>query len=211
MNVDRGAALATGKIHQENHFRNRQRLNHLYGLVATCQNALIAEHCMGPLVLDVGAGYGTLASHLISREFDVVGIEIDSEKIDRARKWYGIDLLLQDFKNWDETRLVDTVVFREVLNHLDLEETLEKVARIAKRCVVFQGTEILPIRLMKTVLGHREYEQKTPEGILHELRRSGFKVHAVIYSDVIGLPLSGGWWSPPLVPNIRLLHRFILP
>jgi len=95
---------------------------------------------------------------------------------------------------------VDTIVFREVLNHLDMDAALAKAYAItASRCLVFQGTEILPLRLMKRIYGHREYEQKNVEQIVSGLRRAGFLVKNVIYTDPLAFPLSGGWhgqsWS----------------
>ena len=208
---DREAALRSGAIHDENHEKNRRRLRGFYGRVAELQNQAIVAACAGQRILDVGAGYGHLTQQLADAGFDAVGIEVDEQKIARASRWFDIRLRFGDFYAWPEDQTVDTVVFRESLNHLDLGTALSKAFRIAeKRCLVFQGTEILPLRTVKRLYHHEEHAQKTPEIVLTGLREAGFDIRDVVYRDSIAFPLSGGWWGRAWVPSIATAERTVL-
>ena len=209
---DRQTAVQKGIIHAENHQRNHRRLGGFYGRVASRQNETILRHCQGQSVLDVGAGYGNFTRQLLNAGKKAVGIEIDEEKISRAREWFGVELQFADFYDWKcKEGSVDTIVFREVLNHLNLDTTLIKAFRITRyRCLVFQGTEILPLRMAKRMYCHTEYNQKRIEDIILGLKQVGFIVRRVIFCDVIAFPLSGGFAGRCLVPSLRLAALFVL-
>jgi len=204
---DRQAAIDSDVIHDEDHVRNRRRLKGMYGRVAHSQNRQIIDHCIGQRILDVGAGYGNLTWELLDRGKTPIGIEVDEEKIEKAIEWFGVELVPADFYAWDQARdgMVDTVVFREVLNHLDLDAALSKAFSITRRrCLVFQGTEILPLRLAKRLYGHVEFNQKSPRQIVAGLMRTEFVIRHVVYRDPLAYPLSGGYcghcWTPSVEP-----------
>jgi SAM-dependent methyltransferase len=201
--------VAADIIHDEDHERNRRRLQELYGDVAARQNAFIAEHVRGS-VLDVGAGYGTLVRDLCARGHQATGVEIDEEKIRRGREWYGVELRRADFAQLRGERF-GTVVFREALNHMELDEALGHAFEIATdRCIVFQGTEIAPLRVAKKLYGHEEHDQKTPPQIVSGLERAGFVHVRQFFRDTLAFPLSGGWWGKSFVPNVTSVKRALL-
>lgn len=207
---ERARSLADHRIHDENHEKNFARLQGFYGRVARRQDDLIVQSCLGQRVLDVGAGYGTLTRQLFEGGKEAVAIDVDPEKIEKAREWFGVEVRRRDFLRCEEDAF-DTVVFREVLNHLDLNQALAKAFRVARRqVIVFQGTEHLPLRLAKSLYRHREYEQKRPRDILEGLRQAGFLIEKELYLDVVAFPLSGGWRGPCLVPPVRRIENAIM-
>ncbi len=209
---DRQKALAHGIIHDEDHERNCNRLRGLYGKVAAIQNDLIVRHCKGNTVLDVGAGYGNLTRQLREAGKKVISLEVDEEKIKRALDWFGTEIRFLNFYDWDgKKESVDTIVFREVLNHLDMDRAFEKAFSVSKcRCLVFQGTEILPLRMAKKLYGHEEYQQKQIADIAESLRKRGFSVRQILYSDTVAFPLSGGWWGHCWAPASGIFDSAIL-
>ena len=159
MTDERQQAIADNVIHDEDHEANRRKLDGLYGRVAERQNARIAAACAGKRVLDVGAGYGNLTRHLLDAGLDATGIEIDDEKIPLARQWYDVELDKVDIheSGYAEGQF-DTVIFREVIRHLRLEEVCRQAARIAaKRVIVFQANPIWLLRLAYRLTGHHEH------------------------------------------------------
>jgi len=188
------------RIHDENHEKNRVRLQRLYGRVARRQDDLIVQNCLGQRVLDVGAGYGTLTRSLLKAGREAVAIDIDPGKIEKAREWHGIEVQRRDFLEL-RGETFDTVIFREVLNHLELDEALSQAFRVSRRqVIVFQGTGNLLLNLAKSICGHREYQQKRLRDITEGLRRAGFHIEKELYVDLLAYPLSGGWTGPTLVP-----------
>ena len=212
MTIDRRQAIQDNIIHDEDHERNRLKLKGLYGRVADEQNRLIVGYCTGHRVLDVGAGYGNLTGAALEAGLECVGIEIDEEKIRCARQWFGVDLQNRDIhQSGFEDGAFDTVIFREVIRHLRLEEVLLAAARIAsKRIVIFQANPVWLLRLANHLAGHREHTEHTPSGIVVAVERAGFKCRKAIYTDPLAFPLSGGYIGPQLAPRWNWFYRIIL-
>jgi len=212
MTDDRRQAILDNVIHDEDHQSNRRKLQGLYGMVAARQNGRIAAAFDGRTVLDVGAGYGNLTRDLQDSGLECRGIEIDTEKIDLARKWFGVELERRDIHAGDYADgQFDTVVFREVIRHLRLTEAVGQAARIAaRRVVVFQANPIWLLRLAYKVTGHHEHAQYGLGDIAAALREAGLAVGKVEYFDTIAFPLSGGYIGRQLLPNWRWLARLVM-
>ncbi len=211
MAIKREQAIREHVIHREDHDRNRLKLRQLYGLVADRQNSLIVDHCAGR-VLDVGAGYGNLTRAVLDAGLECVGIEIDQEKIHLARQWFGVELQdcdIHDSQFADDA--FDTVVFREVIRHLRLDQALREAARIAaKRLIIFQANPVWPLRLANRLAGHREHAQYSRGEIIAALERVSLKARTVIHTDPLAFPLSGGYIGPQLMPKWRWVYKIVL-
>lgn len=206
---DRQNAILQGIIHPEDHSHNRRRLEGFYGKVAREQNAFISRYCVGETILDVGAGYGNLCRELLRMGKHVEAIEVDEEKIQKAWEWMGVRLTFCSLYEWENS--VDTVIFREAINHLDLGPAFSQAFRLAKRrCLVFQGSEIFPLRIAKKIYDHHEYDQKSLAQILSGLEKAGFVVRKTIYRDVLAYPLSGGWKGVCWVPSSDRVQDMLL-
>ena len=212
MTIEREQAIREGVIHDEDHRRNRVKLDALYGKVAEKQNRMIIEHCVGSRVLDVGAGYGNLTRAAIDAGLDCVGIEIDNEKRRLGREWCNVDLLHRDahdsgFADGE----FDTVIFREVVRHLRLDEVFAEAARItARRVIIFQANSIWPLRLANRLAGHHEYAEHTFGELIAAVETAGFSCRKPQYADPLAFPLSGGYIGPQIVPKWRWMHKIVL-
>lgn len=199
----RSEAIESNIIHDEDHQRNRRRLDGLYGRVAHAQDIWILAHCRGRSVLDVGAGYGNLTRCALDQGMEVTGIEIDDEKIDLARQWFDVELHPRDIHDGGfGVGEFDTVVFREVVRHLQLPQAMTQVSKAAsQRVIVFQANSILPLRLANRIFGHREHAEYTTGDIVAALTEAGFTCRKVLYRDTLAFPLSGGYIGRPLLPG----------
>lgn len=195
-------------FHRTDHRRNRRKLGALYGRVAAAQDALIEQHILGQRVLDVGAGYGNFARRLLDRGYTVTAIDPHQESRELARSWYDVDV--QDgtiYSTPFADHSFDTVVLREVGEHLDFDEALREIVRLATQAVILFQTNVTPlVRLMRRVARHHEYRSPPVAYYIVALSRAGLRVDVVRYSDLLAFPLSGGFVTPQLFPPLRGLY-----
>jgi SAM-dependent methyltransferase len=212
LDAAREQAIRDNIIHQENHQRNLRQLEGLYGRLASAQDQLILSNCAGVNVLDVGAGYGNLTRAARDKGLRCTGIEIDPEKIARAKEWFGVQLDARDIhKSGFEDGRFDTVIFREVVRHLRLKEAFTEAARIARsRVLVFQANPIWVLRVANRIFGHREHVEYGPRDIVAALREAGFECRKIAYNDSFAFPLSGGYIGRQLVPRRPWMYGPIL-
>lgn len=108
------------------------------------KNTIIAEKFFGRIdlngvrnVLEVGCGIGVLTSYLAEKyQWDVTGIDLDPEQLDRAKKEYGENKKLR-FIEADATKLpfekneFDLVLSFDVLHHIpDWYRVFEEISRV---------------------------------------------------------------------------------
>ncbi len=92
-----------------------------------------ADLCRGK-VIELGCGSGDLAKSIHDRGPDVVGVDINREKIQTARERYPeIQFIHSDIRDLDiADGEFDTVVLAEVLEHLPADSGAEILARAAR-------------------------------------------------------------------------------
>lgn len=195
-------------FHRYDRARDRRNLAGFYGRVAAWQDAAIARHVVGRTVLDVGAGYGTLARRLIDRGFAVTAIDPDPEMRELARKWHGVAVEAGDvYATGFGPDAFDTVILREVGEHLDFEDAAPEVARIAGRAVILFQTNVTPlVRAMRALARHREYRSPPLREYRDALRTAGLRIDTVAYMDVFSLALSGGFTTRQWLPRVSALY-----
>lgn len=179
--------------HRWDHQANYRKLAMLYGRVAVRQDADIASYCRSP-VLDIGSGYGFFACHLRNEGLSVLSIDTNDELRDLAYRWYGITVWPHDAHALPfEDGSYDTVVFREVAEHLDCERAFAEAARVSsRRIIVFQSHLSLPVRTARWLSGHTELHTQHLDDYRGMLYRLGHSRQTVMFRDTIALPLSGG-------------------
>src|SRR5215475_551205 len=99
---------------------------------------LAASVCGGLRVADVGCGVGYGSSLLRDSCPAVIGIDIDEDAVETARKMFGRDSL--EFKHGDATQFlrsrledIDAIVMFETLEHLDdADEAFEALRNAAR-------------------------------------------------------------------------------
>jgi len=202
-------------MHVEN---AHQRLKSLWGRIDRQHNELIASRLMGSRILDVGCGYGSLVSFLIELGYRAEGVDYDGANIEVAKEMFPKANVRQangeDLANYPD-QSIDSIVLKDCMHHLVGEGDVQKAFRMFRRVLVPKGRIIildpnptLIVRAARMLVSHKDPEASL-ECTLHILEESGLQVKGVDFYETIGLPLSGGYVGPRLVPAIGPIEQTI--
>lgn len=192
----------------------RKNLAGLYGRIAPLQDARIIAAVTGRRVLDVGSGWGGLSARLKSAGLDVVSIEPHLGSREAAKRWHGVEALPYEiYKTPFEDKCFDTVILREVVDHLDFTVAMPEISRICKHSVIiFHPHLTLPLRIARRFFSHPEFNEQHLSHYRKILSTAGFGRQSVTYSDWLAFPLSGGYitrqWAPRCESLESALARF---
>lgn len=191
---------------------SRQKLNKLYGLVAYNQDCDISRFIDGKVVLDVGAGFGTLTKHLLDNCFNVIGIEPNEEKIAFAKKCYNVNLKpIEVYATNFNNNQFDCVILREVVFHLNFEKALQEINRICNnQIIIFQGNSIFLRKIGQKIYGHKEYNEKNRDYYIEILKKNNYTIEKVFFRDTTAFLLSGGFIGRQMIPNWHWLYKIII-
>ncbi|MBE7433588.1 MAG: class I SAM-dependent methyltransferase [Anaerolineales bacterium] len=191
---------------------DRLKLETFYGCIAWEQNEFIMRKLTGKKVLDAGAGYGLLTRMLLDASFEVIAIDPNDECGQLAKKWFDVDVLRQEiYKLEFPDRYFDTVILREVVEHLDFERALKEIVRInASELIIFQSNMNFILHVSRFITRHKEFNERSMDYYVHALQNAGYAVDKVIYRDVIAFPLSGGFVTRQWCPENRLLQYWLI-
>jgi SAM-dependent methyltransferase len=189
--------------HRTNDAFSLHQLQSLYGRVNEDQDRTIIGYIYGRSVLDVGAGYGTLAKRLQDSGFETCPIEPNSNMREKAWDWYGLEELpISIYETPFDENSFDTVILRECVEHLDMPRVMREIRRICRRRVLIFQTNLNPyIASIRMVLGHKEYNPQDLQYYSRCLKEFGFSKQTTLYRDIFAFPLSGGYISRQLVPH----------
>ncbi len=192
-----------------------KRLTSLWGIIDTQHNAIIASHIKGKRVLDVGCGYGSLTAYLANK-FQVVGIEPEPDSYDIARKIHPqCDIRPVSLQQLDQEPNFDTIVLRDCLHHLVNECNINTVFTSIHRLLVPKGQLViwdpnphLLLRFCRMLIRHQDPE--VPLRMAKTLlQKHDFIIDFIHSFEIIGLPLSGGYVGPQLLPNYACTRRWL--
>jgi ubiquinone/menaquinone biosynthesis C-methylase UbiE len=160
------------------------------------RNIKIVEKLLGQIdlsdvkkVLEAGCGIGVLASYLAGKyKWEVTGIDLDSEQIERAKKDYTENEHLR-FLEADTTELpfedneFDMVLSFDVLHHIPCwDKAVEEISRVLKQKGFYiledlstSNSKILK-RLFKNYFG-----VFTADSVRRDLKRNHFKI---LYEEI---------------------------
>jgi SAM-dependent methyltransferase len=175
------------------------------------------EPFLGPRVLVVGAGPGTLTRHLADREL-LVALEPERRHVERLRSRFAglpnVEVIQGDPAS-DEVLLplrdrdLHSVVLANVLEHLpDDVEALRRFARVLRP----GGNVVLVVPALQELFGpidaavghHRRYDKRTLE---KTLASAGYTVERIEWMNAAGIP---GWWLTGRVLRRRQVPRLEL-
>lgn len=201
-----------GIYHTTNPVFDKQKLQMLYGRVAALQNRLIIDSIAGKKVLDVGAGYGLLARMLVDAGLDVVAIDPNEECCRLAREWYGVYVEQKEiYSTGFGDAEFDTVILREVVEHLDFTRAMQEINRIVRHeLILFQTNLNLFVKLSRALTRHKEFNEQPLEYYERIIQQFGFRIEKVLFRDLVAFPLSGGFVTRQWFPNNRSLQNCLL-
>lgn len=170
------------------------------------------EHA-GARVLEIGAGIGTITSHLAPGREKVVALEVDPFYVRRLQNRfrgqpnvepYQSDVALAD---WEALAAqdFDTIVLSNVLEHIpDDAGAVRRFAQIlppgGRLLILVPALPALFGSLDEAVGHHRRYDRQALKAVLEG---NGFAVESLEWMNLAGIP---GWFV-----NGRILKRRVLP
>lgn len=194
------------------------RLLSLWGHIDRQHNELIASRVIGKRILDVGCGYGALVEFLRRRGYDTVGIDFNEACITAGKSLFpqaNLRLANAEELNAFDSDLFDPLVLKDCLHHLvgegDVRKAFQQFRRILKRqgrIIILDPNPQFILRVARKIIFHLDPEA-TPELAKSLLVEEGFSVRGLVYYEVLGLALSGGYVGPRLVPNLTFLNRTV--
>jgi SAM-dependent methyltransferase len=176
---------------------------------------LFRREYQGGIIVDFGAGIGTLADRL-SALGDIVCIEVDPDQSEALRaKGYEVLASVESLK--DGT--VSFVYSSNVLEHLDDDlgalRAIHRKMRPGGRLVLFVPAFESIWTALDDRIGHRR--RYTKEGLADVVARSGFRVERACYVDSIGFLLAflfrfvGSKDGSLNTAHLVIFDRFIFP
>ena len=112
---------------------------------------LMEKNLKDKRVLVIGCGFGSDALYLSKCGANVSAFDISSDSLDIAKKLSEREGLNVDFKNIPAETLsykdnyFDVVVARDILHHVDIEKSIEEIARVSKPGAIFCFNEVVVI------------------------------------------------------------------
>ena len=182
--------------------------------------ALAAPH-LGPKILELGAGHGTLTGRL-ARHGKVTATELSTRCIETLTRQYGgnpdVEVLHGDIETVVEGRTYDSAVLVNVLEHIRDDvaalQTLYSALRPGGTLVLFvPAFEALYSEFDRMVGHYRRYRR---DELAQRVREAGFEVVDARYVNVLG---GVAWWViarqlgrfPSNVRTVRTYDRVVMP
>ncbi len=167
----------------------------------------------GRRVLEIGAGIGTITSHLARGREKVMALDVDPLYIRRLQNRFRgtpqVEPHLSDvaLADWQALRAqdFDTVVLSNVLEHIEDDgEALRRFSRLLPaggKLLMFVPALPALFGSLDEAVGH--YRRYSPAKLREALEANGFDVESVEWMNLIGIP---GWFL-----NGKLMKRRVMP
>ena len=160
------------------------------------RHAAFLEAWVRGRTLDVGCGAGAVVGHLARQGHDAVGVDFVSDFIEYAKATYGGQFVRADAGAlpFDDSAF-DTVLAFDLLEHVDDEQVLREMVRVARDRVVIAVPARTPAAVRETglVYGHHEdrshlryYDEAALRGLLEG---AGLRVLEVESADPVNVRL----------------------
>lgn len=170
------------------------------------------EH-LGPRVLEIGAGIGTITREIEPGRELVIALEVEDFYIEKLRaafagkphvRPYLSDVALADWPALKAER-IDSILLSNVLEHIpDDAGAIRRFREILDpggRLVLFVPALQLLFGSMDEAVGH--YRRYSPASLRQVVEQNGFRVRTLDWMNVAGIP---GWFL-----NGRILKRRAIP
>lgn len=172
----------------------------------------------GNRLLDAGCGFGLFTSIALKNKYHCYGIDSDENSLKIAQELYGIRCHRESvYQTSLPENSIDTVVFNDVIEHLDFIPLRKEIERLGARRIILYSSNLKnkALIIFRRLTDHKEHREYSLSDIQRELEKSGFTLTRLSYLNYIALPLTGGLKYRPLFTlrkhgrGIYLLDRFI--
>jgi len=195
-----------------------KRLKKFWGKVDQKHICEIEKHVTGNDILDMGAGYGTTATYLGSKGYNVIAIDLDSDSIEIAKKLNPAinyqKLNAEQLPFQDNS--FDTLILRDALHHFvgeaDFNKVQNEIYRILRNngnIIFFDPNVNFLIKTLRKISKHED-EECTYEEAIDIMNGLNLDIIHKSFNTIYSLPLSGGYVGVNFIPQINLLQNFIL-
>jgi len=195
-----------------------KRLQQFWGKVDQKHISTFSKFVKGTKVLDMGCGLGTTTATLSKMGFSCIGIDYDSGTVEYCKKTHNqcnFHIANAEALPFDNEAF-DTIILRDALHHFYGEANFEKVKkeilRVSKknaRIIFFDPNVNFLLRTMRKLTAHKDEECKY-ETALEIAKELNLKIIHKSFNTLYSLPLSGGYVGINFVPNVAIVHSFIL-
>jgi SAM-dependent methyltransferase len=161
-------------------------------------------------VLDVGCGYGSLVHFLSQQGFAAEGWDHDPDSVAASREVFPdapVKLIDVEHAELADGPKFHSVILKDSLHHLVGEgdvktafQTIRGLLEPGGRLVILDPNPMWILRIARNLASHLDPEATLPVA-LQVVKEAGFEVKGVEFFETIGLPLSGGYVGPKLVPE----------
>lgn len=197
----------------------QERLFSLWGDIDAQHNRLIASGIKGKNILDVGCGYGSLVNYLTESGYVTNGIDISNQRIKIAKQLFPNGkfrtLRAENCSQVIAKGSVDTIVLKDSLHHLvgegDFKRAMMNFKAILKkngRIVVLDPNPTIIVRLARKIILHKDFKVTFSEAI-KLFENEGFQIKEILFFEIIGILLSGGYIGIRFIPNYKVFNKII--
>ncbi|MFV0446088.1 MAG: class I SAM-dependent methyltransferase [Planctomycetaceae bacterium] len=166
-------------------------------------------------VLDFGCGFGSLVEQLRQAGHAAVGIDMLDFCVQAGQRRYpqaDLRCSQEGLEGWAD-KSVDAVLLKDVIHHIadedDVTAFLANVQRVArKKLVISDPNPTWIVRFCRWLIGHIDPALK-PHDAVELLTRHGFRCQPVQFSNLMSLPLSGGYVGRPFVSSQPWISRLV--
>lgn len=172
---------------------------------------------LGPRVLEIGAGIGTITRELLPDRELIIALEADAFYFERLTNLFRNDPRVQlvhapvEATDWDglAKERLDSVVLSNVLEHI--EDDAQAIVRF-RQVLTPGGTLVTLVPALPALYGSIDqavghFRRYTPDTLRHVIEAGGFRLESLEWMNLLGIPgwfLSGRVLKRRSVPPLQL-------
>lgn len=184
-------------------------------------------------ILEIGAGFGTISRYLISKNRNLILMDINQDYVDYLKtRFIGnpyVEVIQTDISNVNvnlKDKKIDTAICINVLEHI--ERDIDALKNI-KDILIEGGNLAVTVPAHKNLFGTmdkelRHYRRYSKEELFHRLEDAGFIVEKIEYLNLLGaigwfinykifkrkhMPVLSIWVFDKLIPLISKIEKYL--
>lgn len=189
-----------------------------FSYVDRYHNEFISRYIKEGTVLDLGCGYGSLVNYLNKNgNIKASGLDTDQESINVARTLFpGNNFKVGTLDNSISRGLLDNVVLKDTLHHIyeqnefrEIAISIKKALKPGGKLIIFDPNVNLLLKTARIISRHKDAECTFKRAVTL-LTENNYRIINSEFTELFGLPLSGGYVGICFIPKIQLLQRILI-